>query len=167
MYFDGFLESVTLKDAIYFIGGIIAVLSIIIERTKSLPFQPWTHLFRWIGKNITGSLETKLDELERKQCANNDAIVELEKKMDEKFREQKKDADEKEAQRLRESIISFADLCRCGNKHTQTHFENVMRDYDKYKAYCTEHGIPNHYIDSDYRYIEDLYQHRLRNNDFL
>ena len=164
---DGFLESITLKDAIYFLGGIIAVISIIIERTKSLPFQPWTHLFKWIGKNITGGLEAKLDELERKQCANTEAIVELEKKMEKRFEEQKQDSDEKEAQRLRANIISFADSCRCGNKHTQTHYENVMRDYDKYKDYCTKHGIPNHYIDSDYRYIDELYHERLRKNDFL
>lgn len=167
MPLDGFLESITLKDVIYFIGGLITIISIIIEKSKSLPFHPWTHLFRWIGKNITGGLESKLDDLEEKQSANTEAIIELEKKMDKKFEEQKQDSDEKEAQRLRESIICFADSCRCGNSHTQTHYENVMRDYDKYKAYCIKHNIPNHYIDSDYRYIEDLYQHRLRNNDFL
>ena len=87
--------------------------------------------------------------------------------MDKKFEEKQKDDDEKEAKRLRSSIIEFADSCRIGNHHTQNHFENVMRDYSEYADYCEKHDIPNHFIDSEYRYIEDIYQECLRENKFL
>jgi hypothetical protein len=161
------LDGVTLRDIIYFIVGFIGVLSVIVEKAKSLPFHPWTHLFQWIGRSLTSDVSKRLDELEKATKANNDAIIELEKKVEKKFEEKQKDDDEKEAKRLRASIISFADSCRCGNKHTQNHYENVMRDYDDYMAYCNKHGIPNHYIESEYKYIEELYHERLHKNDFL
>lgn len=101
------LDGVTLRDIIYFIVGVIGVLSIVVEKAKSLPFHPWTHFFKWVGKCITSTMDDKLTELEKQQKANNEAIIELDKKVDKKFEEKQRDDDEKEAKRLRSSIISF------------------------------------------------------------
>lgn len=161
------LDGVTLKDILYFIVGFIGVASIIVEKAKSIPCHPWTHLLKWIGSSLTSSVNTKLDELEKQQKANNEAIIELDKKVERKFKEKQRDDDEKEAKRLRASIIEFSDSCRCGNKHTQNHYENVMRDYDDYMDYCRKHDLSNHYIENEYAYIQSLYQERLKNNDFL
>lgn len=161
------LDSITLKDISYFIVGFITVFSVIVEKVKSLPFKPWTRLFDWIGKNLNQSVTVRLEQIEEQQKANNDAIIELDKKVDRKFEEKQKDDDEKEAKRLRANIIQFADSCRVGDKHTQSHFENVMRDYSDYEDYCSKHDIPNHYIDSEYKYIEDIYQECLRENKFI
>ena len=65
------------------------------------------------------------------------------------------------------NIISFADSCRVGNHHTQSHFENIMRDYSDYEHYCKKHDIPNHFIDSEYKYIEKVYQECLEEDKFI
>lgn len=164
---SGILDYITLKDIIYIIVGFVAVFSVVAEKTKSLPFSPWTKFFEWIGERLTKSMDERLDKIEEQQKANNDAIIKLDNKVDEKFKEKQKDDDEKEAKRLRANIIEFADSCRCGNHHTQNHFENVMRDYSDYVHYCETHGIPNHFIDSEYKYIEGIYQNCLIENSFL
>ena len=161
------LETVTLKDIIYFIVGVIGVLSIVVEKAKKIPFHPWTHLFEWIGSSLTKSVDTKLEMIEQQQKANNDAIIELSKKMDDKFSEHLKEADEKEAKRLRARIISFSDSCRVHTKHTKNHFENVFRDYDDYLEYCKRHNFANHYIEGEYEYIRSVYQKCLLEDDFL
>ena len=161
------LEAITLKDIIYFIVGFITVISIVVEKAKKIPFHPWSHLFEWIGKSLTKSVSTKLEFIEQQQKANNEAIIELDKKVDRKFEEKQEDDDTKEAKRLRARIIEFADSCRIGNHHTQNHFENVFRDYSDYIDYCEKHNIPNHFIDSEYKYIEEIYQECLRENKFL
>lgn len=161
------LDTVTLKDIIYFIVGVITIFSIVVEKAKNIPFHPWTHFFEIIGKSLTKSVDSKLELIEQQQKANNEAIIELDKKVEIKFKEKQEDDDTKEAKRLRARIIEFADSCRVGNHHTQNHFENIMRDYSDYMDYCSKHDIPNHFIDSEYKYIEDIYQECLRENKFL
>lgn len=114
--------------------------------------------------NLEHYMEEKLEETEKHM---EEKIEESEKLMEEKFEESERNADEKEAKRLRQSIIEFADACRCGIHHTQNHFENVMRDYSDYVKYCDAHKIPNHFIDSEYTYINELYQECLKENKFL
>ena len=91
----------------------------------------------------------------------------LDNKIDLKFEEKNKDDDEKEAKRLRASIIAFSDSCRVNTKHTKQHFENVFRDIDDYNLYCMKHNIPNHYIDGEVSYITSIYEKCLRENSFL
>ena len=107
------------------------------------------------------------DDLEKTTKESNIAIKELGKMVDERFKEHKKEADEKEAKRLRAGIISFSDSCRVKDRHTKKHFENIFRDYDDYIAYCSKHNIPNHYIEGEYEYIQSVYQKCLRENSFL
>lgn len=163
----GLMNTITLKDICYFVVGIITVISVVVERLKSLPFKPWTHLFKFIGNTINSGVNSRLDKIEEQQKANNEAIIELEKTMENKFEEKQKDDDTKEAKRLRANIIQFADSCRVGNHHTQNHFENVFRDYDDYEDYCEKHEIPNHYIDSEYAYIRGVYEDCLKENKFI
>lgn len=171
MAIEDVLATISLGQLVRFIVGAIAVLSAIIEWNKKIPFHPLTSMFSWIGsalmKNTIEDFKSRLDTIEKQQKANNDAINELDRKVENKFREQQKEADEKEAKRLRDSIICFSDSCRVHTKHTKTHFENVMRDYDDYINYCQKHGLANHYIEGEYAYIESVYQECLRENKFL
>lgn len=162
-----FLDTVTLKDVIYFLVAFVGIVSIVVEKAKKLPFHPWTHFFEWFGKCLNKSVLDRLEKVEQTTKANNEAITELDKKMEKKFEESQKEADEKEAKRLRASIISFADTCRVGQHHTQNHFENIFRDYSDYVAYCDKHDIPNHYIDEEFKYIQGIYQECLKENKFL
>ena len=168
---DKFLESISLKDITYFIVGAITVISIVAEKVEKFPFKPFSLILKWLGKGLNRSVNERLDKMEEKQesnyKSNKDAIKELKDSMDKRFSDKQKDDDEKEAKRLRASIIEFADSCRVGNHHTQNHFENVMRDYSDYVEYCNRHKIPNHFIDNEYYYIESVYQECLRENKFL
>ena len=172
------LDSISLKDLICFIVGIITAISIFVEKADSLPFKPWSHLLQWIGnaltRDIKEGLEQRLEQIEQRQKANNDAIIELDKKVDKKFeevdnrfKEKQKDDDTKEAKRIRDRIMEFADSCRIGEKHTQKHFENIMQDYSDYEVLCSLYDIPNHFLDADYAYIEEVYQECLRENKFV
>lgn len=164
---ENLLDNITLRDIVYFTVGATSIISVIVEKSKSIPFHPWSYVFKSVSDYCFKGINNKLDVIEEQQKENNKAINDLENKMDTKFAEKQKDDDEKEAKRLRSNIISFADSCRCGNKHTQSHYENVMRDYDDYMLYCDTHNLPNHYIDNEYDYIKNLYQDRLKKNDFL
>ena len=161
------MNSITLKDLCYFVVGIITVLSVIVEKAKKLPFKPWTHLFEWLGRCLTKDLNSKLEKIEKQQEANIEAINELDKKVERKFKEKQRIDDEKEAKRLRADIIMFADSCRVGNHHTQNHFENIMREYSDYMRYCEKHEIPNHFIDNEYYYIKSIYQECIQENKFI
>ena len=166
MPLEDILAGISLKDIIYFAVGVTGVISIIVEKSKLLPFNPWSSLFKWMGNIMTKDISDKLDSLEQTTIANKNAITDLEKKVEDKFEEQQKEDDEKEAKRLRSNIINFVDSCRNGDAHTQTHYEDVMRAYDDYKALCKKRDIQNHFIDSDYKYIEEFYHEKLRTNDF-
>ena len=165
--YNELLDSVTLRDIIYFIVGIITVLSVIIENSKKLPFNPWTTLLKWIGNRVLGDINRRLDIIEEQQKTNIEAVNRLEEKMNARFEETQRCSDEKEAKRLRLSIIEFSDSCRCNIPHTQNHFENIMRDYSDYIQYCEKNNIPNHFIDSEFKYIQEVYQKCLKENKFL
>lgn len=161
------LETITLKDITYFVIGTITIFSILVEKIGSLPFNPWSSLFNWIGKKLNKDTSERLDLIEEQQRSNNNSLIELEKRVEQEFRERQKDADTKEAKRLRLNIIQFADSCRVGEKHTQNHFENVFRDYTDYVDLCDKNDIPNHFIDTEYAYIREIYSECLKENKFI
>lgn len=173
-----YLANLTLGELIRYIVGIIGVISVIVEFNKKIPFNPWSAIIQWVGKqlfkSVTDRMRNDLIELKEQQEANNEAIIELNNKLDSRFtdvnnrfNQQRKEADEKEAKRLRASIISFSDSCRVGQHHTKNHFENVFRDVDDYNMYCDEHSIPNHYIEGEVAYIKKIYQECVEENKFL
>lgn len=160
-------DNITLKQIIDFILGCIAVISVVIEFSHKIPINPWSFLFKKIGNSFNRDINIKLNELEKQQKINNKSIKELELVMENKFKEKQRNDDEKEAKRLRAHIISFADSCRTGQLHTQASFQNIFRDYSDYVSYCEENDIPNHFIDSEYTYINEIYQKCLKENNFL
>ena len=165
------IQSMTVKELFDYIVGVILVISIIVEKSKKLPFNPWSKLLSWVGgalfmKHAEESLH-RLDIIQKQTEANSEAVIELNKKVDEKFAEQQKEENEKEAKRLRANIICFSDSCRVHDRHTKKHFENIFRDYDDYVRYCEIHNIPNHYIDEEYDYIRGVYQECIAENKFL
>lgn len=162
-----FLENLTIREVINYIVGIMVVFSVIVEFNKRLPWKPITHIIEWFGGALTKNLNTKMEELSKQTKANNEAIIELDKKVEERFAENQKEADEKEAKRLRASIISFSDACRADAHHSKNHFENIFRGIDDYNTYCERHHIPNHFINSEVAYITEVYNHVLKENKFI
>lgn len=166
-FIDTIFAEITLKQVFDFIVGAIAVISIFVEFSKKIHFRPWSFVFSHIEGLLNRNLLKKLDEIEKQQRANEEAIIELKKDIEKKFEESAVAADTKEAKRLRSRIIEFTDSCRIHQKHTKTAFENITRDYDDYLNYCEEHDIPNHFIDAEFEYIKEVYAECQAENKFI
>lgn len=166
-FLETVMKNITLKQVFDFIVGTIAVISVIVEFSKKIPFHPWSFMLSYIGKAINSDLRKEINEIKKQQDANIKAVNELKKDMERKFNESATEADTKEAKRLRSRIIDFADSCRVHQKHTKTAFENITRDYDDYCQYCKKWDIPNHFIDAEFEYIKQVYQECLEENKFI
>lgn len=177
-FLETVMQDVTLKQVFDFIVGAIAVISVVVEFNRKIPFHPITGILSFIGRGINKGLELKftekwneldrkIDEISKQQDTNTTAIKELKEDMERRFNESATEADTKEAKRLRSRIIDFADSCRVHHKHTKTAFENITRDYDDYIRYCEERQIPNHFIDAEFEYIKDVYAECQEENKFI
>ena len=130
------------------IGWILLVLSIFIQITP-IKINPWSALFKWIGKMITNNACSKIDGLIIK-------VDQLEASID---------ANEKD--RIRWEILDFANSCRNDRKHSRDEFQHIVDLNDKYKRLLKKTGDANGVFDIEFKYIQDLYAERLAKNDFL
>ena len=127
---------------------IIIVVSIFIQITP-IKVNPWSALFKWIGKTITGNA-----------CSKIDGLIEKVEKIE-------KDVKTNEKDRIRWEILDFANSCRNDRKHTRDEFQHIVALNDKYKRLLKETGDSNGVFEVEYNYIQDLYAERLEKNDFL
>jgi len=127
---------------------IIIVVSIFIQITP-IKINPWSALFKWIGKAITGNACSKIDSLI------------------EKIEKIEKDVKTNEKDRIRWEILDFANSCRNDRKHTRDEFQHIVALNDKYKRLLSETHDTNGVFEVEYNYIQDLYAERLEKNDFL
>ena len=127
---------------------IIIVISIFIQITP-IKVNPWSALFKWIGKTITGNACSKIDGLI-------DKVGKIEK-----------DVKTNEKDRIRWEILDFANSCRNNRKHTRDEFQHIVALNDKYKRLLKETNDSNGVFEVEYNYIQDMYAERLEKNDFL
>ena len=120
---------------------IILIGSLFIQ-IAPIKINPWSALFQWIGKLITGNACSKIDDLI-------------------------KQVDENEKDRIRWEILNFANSCRNGIKHTRDEFQHIVTLRDKYQQLLEKTNDVNGVFDVEYKYILDLYAERLEKNDFL
>jgi len=141
-----------IKDIVDWIGNhlwtIIIVISIFIQITP-IKINPWSALFKWIGKTITGNACSKIDGLM------------------EKVEKIEKDVKTNEKDRIRWEILDFANSCRNNRKHTRDEFQHIVALNDKYKRLLKETNDTNGVFEVEYNYIQDMYAERLEKNDFL
>ena len=127
---------------------IIIVVSVFIQITP-IKVNPWSALFKWIGKTITGNA-----------CSKIDGLIEKVEKIE-------KDVKTNEKDRIRWEILDFANSCRNDRKHTRDEFQHIVALNDKYKRLLSETNDTNGVFEVEYNYIQDLYAERLEKNDFL
>lgn len=127
---------------------IVIIVSIFIQITP-IKINPWSALFKWIGKIITGNACSKIDGLI-------DKVEKIEK-----------DVKTNEKDRIRWEILDFANSCRNNRKHTRDEFQHIVALNDKYKRLLQETNDTNGVFEVEYNYIQDLYAERLEKNDFL
>lgn len=114
-----------------------------------IKINPWTTLFRWIGKAINGELKEQLSYL-------SSDVSEL-----------KSDFEMKKAEDMRWEILEFANTCRIGNEHSKDEWRHVMNQVSEYEEYTERKGITNGVIEEDTRFLRELYHERNLRNDFL
>jgi len=128
--------------------SIVIIVSIFIQITP-IKVNPWSALFKWIGKTITGNA-----------CSKIDGLIEKVEKIE-------KDVKTNEKDRIRWEILDFANSCRNDRKHTRDEFQHIVALNDKYKRLLQETNDTNGVFEVEYNYIQDLYAERLEKNDFL
>ena len=123
-------------------GSILVVLSLFIQWTPSIKWNPWTSLFKWIGNVINGDIRKKIDSMAK---AIND----------------------NEKDRIRWEVLAFSNSCRNDTKHSKDEFEHIVALNEKYKTLLAKTKDSNGVFEAEYEYIVELYKERLRKNDFL
>jgi len=123
-------------------GSILVILSLFIQWTPSIKWNPWTSLFKWIGNVINGDIRKKIDSMAK-------AI------------------DDNEKDRIRWEVLAFSNSCRNDTKHSKDEFEHIVARNEKYKTLLAKTKDSNGVFEAEYEYIVELYKERLRKNDFL
>jgi hypothetical protein len=127
---------------------ILLLLSLVVQITP-IKINPWSALFKWIGRTITGDACSKIDNL-----------VEKVDKIDQDVMSNEKD-------RIRWEILDFANSCRNNRRHTRDEFQHIVELHDKYLRLLKKTGDKNGVFKVEYEYIEKIYAERLEKNDFL
>ena len=128
--------------------AILLLLSLVVQITP-IKINPWSALFKWIGRAITGDA-----------CSKIDSLVEKVDKID-------RDVMSNEKDRIRWEILDFANSCRNNRRHTRDEFQHIVELHDKYLGLLKKTGDKNGVFKVEYEYIEKIYAERLEKNDFL
>lgn len=127
---------------------VIIIFSIFIQITP-IKWNPITTFAKWLGKIFTKELS--------------DLITTMQENID----DIRDDIDENEKDRIRWEVLDFANSCRNGRQHTQEEFRHIATLNDKYKVLLERTKDKNGVFEAEYKYIDELYQERLKKNDFL
>lgn len=128
---------------------VLFLISMFVQFTPAIKFNPITALLNWVGKVINGEVLKQ--------------IAALQKRAD----EQRKSIDENEMDRIRWEVLDFANACRNHVKHTKDEFQHIISLNTKYHALLDKYGSTNGVFDEEYAYILKLYHRCQVENDFL
>ena len=131
-------------------------LSVIIQFTPAIKWNPFTAFFGWLGRVIVKPVTEQLTKLQAE-------IEEIKREQKEIRAEQK--ADEKD--RIRYEVLDFANSCRNGRRHTRDEFQHIIDLNDKYEKLLRDTNDTNGVFTEEYRYIVNLYHKCQVENDFL
>lgn len=129
--------------------GFWLVLVFTLVEIAPIKINPWKTLFKYIGKITNSELIEKVDEMQGN------------------MKRLKRDFELKCANDKRWDILDFANACRNGRRHDKEEWEHVISQLKEYESYVEKYNIDNGVIEEDTRYLRELYQEKLSNNDFL
>jgi hypothetical protein len=141
---DDVTQSALLKIAALLLGGSWVI------QISPVNINPWTWIFRSLGRAINAELIEKVDKLGKRidQMEEHDA--------------------EREAKSARIRILRFGDECQQQVLHSQEHFDQIIEDIDQYETYCAEHPtFKNNKAVLTIANIKETYRRRVAANDFL
>lgn len=133
-----------------FWGFVALAIMTILELSKRSPVNPWTWLFRRLGRAINGELIERVEALE------------------EQAKKLETSSGERMAINCRSRILRFGDETTRGMKHSEEYFNQILEDITEYEKYCREHPeFTNNKTTLTVDRIKTCYSKRLENNDFL
>ena len=142
-----FLKSITAGEATLVLLGVLSLVQI-----TPIKINPWSALFKWLGRMINGELSDKIDALAKK-------VDKLEAK-----------EDERDAVNKRVRILRFEDELQRGQRHTKDSFDQALSDITDYESYCAPGKHPefrNNQTTATVEHIKKVYAERLERHDFL
>lgn len=138
-----------IKQGFLYGGGGLFILMTLIQ-ISPIKIDPWTWIFRAIGKLLNGEVLEKVDALSKDVQKN------------------KEDDDEQWALLSRSHILRFGDEILHGTSHSKEHFDQILLDITKYENYCESHPkFLNNIANATIKQIKDTYQKCLDENNFL
>lgn len=139
----------TIQDLLLPCGGLLIVLLTLIQ-IAPIKINPWSAVAKALGRAINKEMMDKLESLDKEMKQLRDATA-LESALN-----------------CRVRIIHFGDETLHGQKHTKEHFDQILRDIDKYEHYCSTHPeFENNVTVLTSARIKEIYQKRLADGDFL
>ena len=137
------------------VAGALALLSTFIEVSK-IKINPWSRLFRWVGKKMNAEVMDEIKELKK-----NDE--EIRKEQEEIKRQQAIDT----ADTIKAEVFSFYNECKRGLKHSEAEFNHIAQQNKKYLAIIEITKEPNGVYEMEYEYIMEIFEKAMAENDFL
>ena len=139
----------SVQDLLLPCGGLLIILLTLIQ-IAPIKINPWSAIAKTLGRAINKEMMDKLESLDKEMKQLRDATA-LESVLN-----------------CRVRIIHFGDETLHGQKHTKEHFDQILRDIDKYEHYCNTHPeFENNVTVLTSARIKEIYQKRLADGDFL
>lgn len=119
--------------------GFIALLMTIIQ-IFPIKLDPWSWLFRKIGKIMNEEINTKVNSLEKG------------------LKKLQISCDERAMNDCRTRILRFNDEILHKQRHTKEHFDQILVDISNYEMYCSEHkDYKNNIANLAIKHVKDTY----------
>lgn len=142
------------------------ILSFIIQITP-IKINPWTKIFKWIGKLITEDSDKNIKALIGKTEKLESSIESVKQDLKSETTSIKDRINENEKDRIRWEILDFANSCRHGRKHTKDEFQHIITLNDKYDVLLEKTNDKNGVFEVEYKYILHIYNKLLEKDEFL
>lgn len=132
------------------------VIAMFVQITPVIKFNPFTALFKWIGKVMTKDVSSTLVDVK-------ESIKEQGIRLD----AQSRAIDANEMDRIRWEILDFANSIRNGRRHSKLEYEHIFELNKKYEALLNKCNMKNGVYEADFKYIQKVYNECLEKNNFL
>lgn len=136
-------------DGITINQGFWLVVVLTLVQITPIKINPWTFIFRWIGKTVNGELYEKIEALQTE------------------LKDVKRDFEFKNANDWRWEILDFFNSSRNNRPHSKEEWEHAIDQVKKYEKYVEKHDIDNGILEEASIWLRKEYQEHLNKNDFL